>query len=166
MKIAAIVAMNEARLIGREGQLPWHIPEDLKRFKKLTMGSPVIMGRKTYESLPAVARPLPGRLNIIITRNKDFKAPTGVIVVDSPTSAINAAKIADSPTGTAWVIGGAEIYKALLPHIDEIALTSVPGKDVGDAYFPEFEESFDLVQNEAGSGCSFLYYRRIQKTRS
>jgi dihydrofolate reductase len=166
MKIAAIVAMNEARVIGRDGQLPWHIPEDLKRFKKLTMGSPVIMGRKTYESLPAVARPLPGRLNIIITRNSDFKAPDGVVIVDSPAGAIEAAKVAGSPTGMAWIIGGAEIYKAVMPFIDEIALTKVPGRDQGDAYFPEFEESFDLLQNEPGVGCSFLLYSRRHNTRS
>ncbi len=166
MKIAAIVAMNEARVIGRDGQLPWHIPEDLKRFKKLTMGSPVIMGRKTYESLPAVARPLPGRLNIVITRNKDFKAPEGVVIVDSPAAAIEAAKSADSQSGKAWIIGGAEIYRASLADIDEIALTKVPGRDQGDAYFPEFEESFDLLQNEPGVGCSFLLYRRRQTTRS
>jgi dihydrofolate reductase len=166
MKLAAIVAMNEARVIGREGQLPWHIPEDLKRFKKLTLGSPVIMGRKTYESLPAVARPLPGRLNIVITRNKDFKAPDGVIVVGSPAAAVEVAQSADSLSGKAWIIGGAEIYKASLGYTDEIALTRVPGSDPGDAYFPEFEESFDLVENEAGVGCSFLLYRRRQKTRS
>jgi len=160
MKIAAIVAMNEARVIGRAGQLPWHIPEDLKRFKKLTMGSPVIMGRKTFESLPAVARPLPGRLNIIITRNRDFIAPEGVLVVDSPAKGVELAKKTAPLKDTAWIIGGAEIYGASMPFVDEIFLTKVPGQEPGDAYFPPFEESFDLLENELGVGCSFQLYRR------
>lgn len=160
MNIAAIVAMNEARMIGRAGQLPWHIPEDLKRFKKLTMGSPVIMGRKTFESLPPAARPLPGRLNIIITRNSDFLAPEGVLVVNSPLKAIDLARQTEPQAKTVWIIGGAEIYGAFMPLLDQIFLTKVPGKEPGDAYFPPFEDSFDLLENEPGVGCSFQLYGR------
>lgn len=162
-----IVAMNEARVIGRDGGLPWHLPEDLKHFKKLTSGCPVIMGRKTFESLPAHVRPLPGRRNLIVTRNSSFEAPQGVEVVSSPEAGIRLCR-ADIGQYKApiWIIGGAEIYKASLDFVDEIWLTAVPGTDPGDAYFPEFESKFNLVENTPGLACTFKLYRRQTCTRS
>lgn len=137
MKLALIVAMAENRVIGINNNLPWHLSEDLKYFKRVTLGKPIIMGRKTFES---IGRPLPGRTNIVVTRNPDYQAE-GIRVVHS----IKAAKeLADSicfidGMNEAMVIGGAELYAQALPEADRIYLTQVHAEVHGDAWFPEFE---------------------------
>ena len=115
--VKIIVAIGKEGEIGKQGDLIWRIPEDLKRFKRLTTGGTVIMGRKTWESLPK--RPLPNRRNIIITRQKDYKAE-GAEVICSPQDALNLCKDTDP-----FIIGGAEVYKAFLPLTDELLLTEV-----------------------------------------
>ncbi len=133
MIISLIVAMDENRVIGYKNKLPWNLPSELNYFRETTKGKPVIMGRKTHES---IGRPMPGRLNIIITRDKNYKADN-CAVVHSREDAVNAAKASDE----AMVIGGAEIYRLFLPAADRLYVTKVHGKFRGDTYFPEFNEN-------------------------
>lgn len=131
MKVSIIAAVAENGVIGRKGKIPWHIPEDLKRFKKITTGHHIIMGRKTYES---IGRPLPNRTNIVITRNKDYKAK-GIKTVSSLNEALKIAK--KEGEKEAMIVGGAQIYKEALPFADKIYLTKIHHKFSGDAYFPK-----------------------------
>ena len=126
-----IVAMVQNRVIGIDNRLPWRLPSDLKRFKLITMGKPLIMGRKTYES---IGRPLPGRQNIVITRDRHFKAP-GCSVVHSEDAAFKAAAEADE----VMVIGGAKIYELLLPKAERLYLTLLDTEVDGGSYFPVFD---------------------------
>ena len=132
-RVSLIVAMDRQRVIGHEGRLPWHIPEDLKRFKVLTMGHSIIMGRKTHES---IGRLLPGRRSVIVTRQPDYAVP-GAHVVHSMQEAL-AACAGDEEV---FVIGGGEIYREALPMADRIYLTEVEGNYRGDALFPELAVS-------------------------
>jgi dihydrofolate reductase len=127
--ISFVVAVSKNGVIGREGGLPWHISSDLKRFKEITMGKPVVMGRKTWESLPR--RPLPGRRNIVITRSKDFVAD-GAEVAATPEEALRLS--GDVPEVA--VIGGGEIYRLFWPLVDRLYLTEVDLEVSGDTYFP------------------------------
>jgi dihydrofolate reductase len=131
MKISLVVAMARNRVIGRDGAMPWRLPEDLAYFKRVTMGHPIVMGRKTYES---IGRPLPGRLNIVVTRNAGFAAP-GCRVVDSMEAAYGAAGDAHEVS----VIGGTSIFDAALPRADVIHLTEVDAEVAGDTWFPAFD---------------------------
>lgn len=139
MRIAMIWAMAENRVIGRNNKLPWHLPNDLKYFKKLTTGKPVIMGRKTYDS---IGKPLPNRINIVVTRDESWSAD-GVKVVNNLQSAIDLADAECLISGAEEVIimGGAEIYKQALPQADRLYITFVHDEVDGDAYFPEFDLS-------------------------
>ncbi|MDJ0904910.1 MAG: dihydrofolate reductase [Woeseiaceae bacterium] len=127
--ISLIVAASANNVIGKQGDLPWRLSDDLKRFKALTMGKPIVMGRKTWES---IGRPLPGRQNIVITRQEDFVAG-GCDVVASPEAAIDAAGDAEE----IMIIGGSHIYEAFLPVAGRIYLTRVEADIEGDAYLPE-----------------------------
>ena len=130
--ITLVLAMAENGVIGRDGAIPWRIPEDMKRFKALTIGKPVVMGRKTWDSLPR--KPLPERRNIVVTRQAGWHGEGAVSAV-SLEDALNKAQNAE-----VMVIGGGEIYRAALPHADRIELTEVHGAFNGDAHF-EFERS-------------------------
>lgn len=132
--IAMIVAMAENRVIGRNNQLPWYLPGDLKYFKMTTMGKPLIMGRKTYES---IGKPLPGRANIVVTGNRNYAAE-GVRVVHSVDEAIQLASSIAIVDGAkeVMVIGGAELYKELLPRTQRLYLTKIHASVDGDACFP------------------------------
>lgn len=159
--VAAIVAMDEGRLIGKNDGLPWHLPEDLKHFKQLTTGHVVVMGRKTWESLPAKFRPLPGRLNVVVSRTPaSIDAPPEVLRAASPEEALRLACEAASGEQKVWVIGGAELYAATLPLCDEVHLTVVAGHHEGDAWLAEFEGAFALAEERAGESCRFLSFRR------
>lgn len=137
MKIAMIVAMAENRVIGRNNKLPWYLPKDLQYFKQVTMGKPILMGRKTYES---IGRPLPGRTNIVMTRDPDWTAD-GVRTVHSLDEAVNlAASIAEiDGQEELMIIGGDQIYQSALPKVDRIYLTEVHAEVEGDAWFPDFD---------------------------
>ena len=128
-RITLILARGANGVIGNKGGLPWRIPEDMRRFKEVTMGKPVVMGRKTWESFPK--RPLPGRTNIVITRNPDFKAE-GAQIVTSLDAALKAA--GDVPE--IMILGGAEIYNMALPRAHRIELTEVDATPEGDTFFP------------------------------
>ena len=137
MNLAIIVAQAKNRVIGINNKLPWHLPEDLRYFKQVTMGKPIIMGRNTYES---IGRPLPGRTNIVITRQNDY-APEGVRVVNSLDEAVELAESIALINGIdeAMVIGGAQIYEQALASAQRLYLTEVDAEIGGDAWFPEFE---------------------------
>jgi dihydrofolate reductase len=132
MIISLVVAMDRNRLIGRNQQLPWRLPADLRHFKEITMGKPILMGRKTWES---IGRPLPGRTNVVVTRSTDFQAP-GCIVFHS----IEEALAAVGNYKEVMVIGGAHIYQQLLPRAERIYLTLVDHAFAGDTWFPELDE--------------------------
>lgn len=137
--LSIIVAMANNHAIGKDNQLLWHLPEDLKYFKRITMGKPIVMGRKTFES---IGRPLPGRLNIVITRQKDWQHE-GVKVVHTIDDALQVAEAKSLIDGVdeMMVIGGAEIYKTALPNADRLYLTRVDAEIDGDAFFPEVDEA-------------------------
>jgi len=137
IRLAVIVAAAENGVIGRNNALPWHLPQDLRYFKQVTMGKPIVMGRKTFES---IGRPLPGRTNIVITRNPDFTAE-GVRVVASLDEALRLAEdiaLIDSAQELV-VIGGAEIYKASIPRADRLYITEVHASIQGDAFLPKID---------------------------
>ena len=125
--------MARNRVIGRDNALPWRLPADLAHFKKVTMGHPIVMGRKTCES---IGRPLPGRMNIVVTRNREYKAP-GCIVVPS----LDAAWRAAGDATEVCVIGGTSLFTEALPVADVIHLSEVEAEVEGDTYFPEFDRS-------------------------
>lgn len=129
MRIAAIVAMSENRVIGKDNKLPWHLPADLAHFKAVTTGKSIIMGRKTYES---IGRPLPNRKNIVVSRDSQFQAP-GCVVVNS----LDAALCHADEQNEMFVIGGAHLYEQLLPRVQRLYLTIIHQEFVGDAFFPE-----------------------------
>ena len=131
MIVSLIAAMDRNRLIGNRNRLPWHLPADLAHFKQVTMGKPVIMGRKTYES---IGKPLPGRTNIVITRSADFQAE-GVQIAHSLKQALEYAAGEDE----VMVIGGSSIYELALPEADRLYITYVDHSYQGDAWFPDFD---------------------------
>jgi dihydrofolate reductase len=134
MIISLIAAMDKNRVIGRNGRLPWRLPADMQYFVSLTLGKPVIMGRKTYESIPEKYRPLRNRTNIILTHNLDYVAP-GCIVVHTLDEALAAA--GDAPE--VMVIGGANLYEQFLPRANRLYLTIIHGEFDGDAHFPPYD---------------------------
>lgn len=137
--------MTPKRVIGRAGTLPWHLPEDLAFFKRVTTGNPIVMGRKTYES---IGRPLPKRRNIVLTRDRAWSAP-GVEVIHSPADLEKLPDLA----GRVFIIGGAEIYTAFLPMLDDLLVSHVFDEHAGDTWFPDFEDAFaesELLETYAG----------------
>jgi len=136
MALRAIAAMSLNRVIGKDGKIPWHIPEDFQWFKKATTGQAVLMGRKTYESL---GRPLPNRRNLVVTRAKDLGE--GIEIVPS----LETFRPEDYACDV-WVIGGAEIYRQMLGKCDDLYLSIIPRVVEGDTFFPEFEDDFELVE--------------------
>ena len=139
MKLAIIVAQSNNRVIGKDNDLPWRLPKDLQYFKKVTLGKPIIMGRKTYES---IGRPLPGRTNIVISRNKQFTA-AGVEVVTSLSEAVALANeiCQRENIAEAMIIGGAQIYNQALEMADTLYITQVDASVEVDAFFPEVDYS-------------------------
>lgn len=133
MRISAIFAMSENRVIGKDNQLPWHLPADLRHFKTLTMGKPILLGRKTYES---IGHPLPGRCNLVMTRDTQFQAP-GCVIVHSLETALLAASYSDE----IMVIGGAVLYQHLLPRTQRLYMTIIHQEFEGDTYFPPLDMS-------------------------
>ncbi len=133
MRLSLIAAMASNRAIGLRNTLPWHLPEDLKRFKALTMGHHIVMGRKTYDS---IGKPLPGRDTVIVTRNADYAVP-GCLAVNS----LDAALTVSHGDDEVFFVGGAELYRQALPIAHRIYLTEIQRVFDGDAFFPEFDKS-------------------------
>ncbi|MBU1755192.1 dihydrofolate reductase [Patescibacteria group bacterium] len=142
ISIIAAVGRNN-RAIGKDKELLWRLPEDLKRFKQLTLGHPVIMGRKTWQSLPASVRPLPGRTNIIVTRFEDYPSEGALLATTFP-GALSLAKDCEG-SDEIFIIGGGQLYEAALPFASRIYLTLVESDAEGDTRFPAYEEEFSKV---------------------
>lgn len=159
--ISLMWAMDENRVIGKDNKLPWHLPEDLKFFKRTTMGHPIAMGRKTWDS---IGRALPGRENIVITRNESFSCE-GCTVLNSIDELLTYSR---EKREEVFVIGGAEIFKAILPAADRLYLTMIYDQFAGDTFFPEFDMAdWELVSKEKGIkdeknpyDYEFLIYKR------
>ncbi|MDB4837149.1 dihydrofolate reductase [Marinomonas sp.] len=146
--LSLIVAMSTNRTIGINNSLPWHLPNDLKYFKQATMGKPIVMGRKTFES---IGKPLPGRRNIVISRDPNYTAE-GIDVVDSLEAAIELGESICLIDGQedVMVLGGAQIYQLALEKVDRLYITHVDAEVEGDAFFPEVDwNAFNLVGEEA-----------------
>jgi dihydrofolate reductase len=158
--ITLLAAVARNGVIGIDNRLPWHLPADLKHFKALTLGHTVIMGRKTWESLPAKFRPLPGRRNIVVTRDPSYRAEGAVVAQSLP------AAIAAAGSDEAFVIGGAELYAAALPLADRLQLTEINAAFEGDTWFPAIdpdhwrETTREAHRAEAGFGYAFVSYQK------
>ncbi|MBR2125935.1 MAG: dihydrofolate reductase [Akkermansia sp.] len=148
-----VVAMAADRAIGLNNTMPWHLPGDLKLFKRLTMGHPILMGRKTWQSL---GRPLPGRQNIVLTRDTAFVAPGATVIHD-----ITDLQEMELQSPEVMVIGGAQIYELMLPHMSALYVSEVQGEWPADTYFPPFREHFTRreVQERFEGFDSVLYSR-------
>ncbi|WP_421954729.1 dihydrofolate reductase [Polaromonas sp.] len=160
MQVNMIFARAANGVIGKDNTLPWHLPEDMAHFKRLTQGWPVIMGRKTWDSLPPRFRPLPGRTNIVVTRQQDWAAP-GAVVAASLEEALRYCK---SPEQV-WVIGGAQIYAQAAPLADRIEVTEIAQDFEGDAFAPhlgsEWQESArENHVSSNGLNFSFITYNK------
>ena len=159
-RLHLIYARAANGVIGANNTLPWHLPEDLAHFKRHTLGCPVLMGRKTWDSLPPQFRPLPGRLNLVVTRQPDWQAP-GAHAASSLQDAL--AQCGDAPD--AWVIGGAQIYAQALALAHSVVVTEIDVQVVGDAFAPELGDSWREALREShvsakGLAFSFVTYQR------
>ncbi len=175
-RVSIVVAMGVGRLhnhvIGKENKLLWHIPEDLKRFKSLTLGHPVIMGRKTFESiLASLGKPLPGRTNIVVTRDSNYVASlvrsdltsAHVVVAHSLEEALAKAKEIDQEE--IFIGGGSQIYEQALPFVDRLYLTLIEDDQPGDSIFPTFEKEFTKVLSEEKREYNGMTYRWVDLER-
>lgn len=145
--LSVIAAIGRNRELGKDGRLLWRIPDDMRRFRTLTMGHPVIMGRKTWESLSGKFRPLPGRMNIVVTRQANYET-RGAIVVNS----FEAAHAMVAMCREIFVIGGGELYAVALPCADCLYLTLVDAEAEADTFFPPYEDDFRIVAEESVPG--------------
>ena len=163
MNVHLIYARAANGVIGKDGAMPWHLPEDLAHFKRLTQGHPVIMGRKTWDSLPARFRPLPGRANIVVTRQADWNE-IGAQRASSLREALQLCENAEQ----VWVIGGAQIYAQALPLADELVVTEIDADVEGDAYAPAIGPEWQEVAREAlvaGNGMRLAFVTWRHKPR-
>jgi dihydrofolate reductase len=164
MKLHLIYARARNGTIGKDGQMPWHLPEDLAHFKRITLGQPVIMGRKTWDSLPARFRPLTGRVNIVITRQSDLQAE-GALRANSIEDALRLC--GDAPD--AWIMGGSEIYRQAEPLASTAVVTEIDADFEGDAFAPELGASWQEIQREqhnSASGLEFAFVTYQQTSAS
>ncbi len=154
--LSLIAAVDRNGAIGKANALLWHEPEDQKHFRRVTMGAPVIMGRKTWDSLPARFRPLPGRRNVVVTRNVEWRAAGAEAV-----ASIDAALTLLADAAKAFVIGGAEIYALALPLADELVLTEIDADLDGDTFFPAWDRShYTCTARDPRVGYNFVTYKK------
>jgi len=166
MIVSAIVAVAENGAIGRDNQLPWHLPEDLKFFKRTTMGKPVLMGRKTYDSL---GKPLPGRLNIVVSNNKHLQLPDGVLLYHDLQKALE--RLEEEATDEVFIIGGGKIFAETIHLLDQLYITKVH-TDIADAnaFFPHIDhsqwklvwEEEHLADEKHAYPFTFQHYKRVE----
>lgn len=162
-KIVAVVAMGKNRELGKDGKLLWHIPDDLKRFKALTMGHPVIMGRKTFESIVSMlGTPLPGRTNIVVTRDPawSFEGVTVATTIDEALESARALNPREIHVG-----GGAHVYEQMLTYIDRLHLTLIDDAKDGDSFFPPYEQTFTKKLSDEAREWNGLAYRWVDLER-
>ena len=162
VRISLVAAVAENGVIGSDGEMPWHYPADLARFKRTTMGHPVVMGRTTYEAIAGrLGGPLPGRTNVVLSRQADLELPDGAVHAPDIEAALSAAEAAlDDDKETVYVAGGAAVYEQLLPEADELRITEIPECPDGDAHFPEFGAEWVEVDRETDGELAFVTYRR------
>ena len=157
MTVTLVAAVARNGVIGLDGGLPWHIPGDLPRFKAMTLGHVLVMGRKTYES---IGRPLPDRTTIVVTRQPDWHDDADVLIAHSVGDALTRAEELDEKV---FVVGGAQIYAEALPLADRLELTHVDLEPGGDTFFPPVDWSdWRVVHQEPGEGCQYVSYERAQ----
>lgn len=153
MKLGLIYATARNGVIGKDGGLPWHLPEDLAHFKRVTLGWPVIMGRKTWDSLPARFRPLPGRMNVVVTRQADWQAE-GASRADSLSHALALCAGQEQ----AWVIGGSQIFEQALPLVSVAEVTEIDADFEGDVFAPALPAGWREVERQPGRSATGLGY--------
>jgi dihydrofolate reductase len=162
VRISIVAAVARGGVIGREGSIPWHIPEDAHRFREVTMGHPVVMGRRTWDSLPDRFRPLPGRRNVVVTRNPVWRAD-GAERAGSLEEALQLA----AGAAQVFVIGGSELYAQALPLADELLLTEIDAAYDGDAFFPPWQprlfEQVDREEHVSEDGVAFAFARYARR---
>ncbi len=156
MRLHLIYARARNGVIGKDNQMPWHLPEDLAHFKRVTLGQPVIMGRKTWDSLPARFRPLPGRTNIVITRQASWHAEGALRA-----SSIEEAMRLCGDTPDAWIMGGAEIYRQAEPQACTAVVTEIDADFEGDAFAPELGASWQEIQRESHVAANGLHFNFV-----
>ncbi len=162
LTVTIVAAVAENGVIGRDGELPWHYPEDLRHFRETTMGHPVVMGRRTYESIvDRIGEPLPGRTNVVLS-TRDLDLPAGAVHADSVSAALDAASEALDPGRDAvYVIGGASVYEQFLPLADRLVLTEVSRTPEGDTHFPAVDWStWEAVERNEREELTFVTYER------
>jgi dihydrofolate reductase len=160
MALNLIFARARNGVIGHNNTLPWHLPEDLAHFKATTLGQPVIMGRKTWDSLPVKFRPLPGRMNIVVTRQTDWHSD-GAHVVHSIDEALQACPTDAQP----WVIGGAELYRMAMPLVTRVVVTEIDAEYEGDAFAPELDASWQEASRTTHVAANGLHYSLVNWVR-
>jgi dihydrofolate reductase len=160
MRLVLVAAVAENGVIGREGDMPWHYPADLAHFKETTMGAPVIMGRKTYESIVAgLGGPLPGRLNVVLS-TRDLGLPDGAVHAPDVETALALAD--EEGAETAYVVGGATVYEQFLPRAEGMVLTEVPASPEGDTHFPAWDpDEWQEIDRETAGDLTFVTYERL-----
>ena len=161
MALNLIFARARNGVIGHNNTLPWHLPEDLAHFKATTLGQPVIMGRKTWDSLPVKFRPLPGRMNIVVTRQTDWHSD-GAHVVHSVDEALQACPTEAQP----WVIGGAELYRLAMPKATRVVVTEIDADYEGDAFAPELDASWQEASRTTHVAANGLHYSLVNWVRN
>jgi dihydrofolate reductase len=165
MIVSLIAAVARNRVIGRDNRLLWHLPGDMRHFRETTRGRPVIMGRRTWESLPEKFRPLPGRLNVVVSGNPDYPVP-GAVLAGALEKAVEKAE--RNGGGEIFIVGGAELYRQALPFAGRLYLTEIAAEFAGDALFPEIDPhewrqvSRSPTFEEAGLAYAFAVYQRGQ----
>lgn len=156
MVVTIVAAVARNGVIGRDGDLPWHLPDDLRHFKALTIGHALVMGRKTFES---IGRPLPGRTTVVVTRRDDWEAPGGVVVARSLEEALRRAA---ARAEEVFVVGGAEVYRQALDLADAMELTEVHASPEGDVRFPPVDWSrWRQTRRQCEDGIDFVRYERV-----
>jgi dihydrofolate reductase len=160
-QISLIAVIGKNRELGKNGGLLWHLPDDMQRFKAITSGHPVIMGRKTWESIPETYRPLADRTNIVLTREVDYEA-TGAVVAHSLEDAL--AEVAGvEGEGEVFIIGGGELYRETLPLAGRLYLTIVDASAEADTYFPEYHEAFGIAEEHKGEGDPLHHFQLLKR---
>ncbi|MGR9087161.1 MAG: dihydrofolate reductase [Gammaproteobacteria bacterium] len=164
MKISIIAAMASNRVIGLNTKMPWHLPADLKRFRKITMGSPILMGRKTFES---IGRPLPGRTNIIVSRNPEYRREGCLVLNDLETAIKTGCRMARE----IFVIGGSDLYESVLPRAHTLYLTKIRKDFQGDTFFPDidpgnwFETENEVIEDDPDVDFVYSFTTWVRRDR-
>lgn len=164
-RICIVVAIGKNRELGKDGKLLWHIPQDLKRFRELTTGHPIIFGRKTFESILGYTggKPLPNRTNIVVTRDAAYRVPEGVLLAPSLDDAIE--KAAELDAEEIHIGGGAQIYEQALPRVDKLFLTIIDDSKDADTFFPPYEQEFSKKVAEEAHEWNGITYRWVDLER-